>query len=88
LVNAVPPRPASSAILRKMARSLQEQLDAVDALIAEYESEPMEEYSQAERRYRRARLAELYAERGRLQDRIDGQTGGKFRLATFVSRRG
>lgn len=71
-----------------MARTAQAQLDAIDALIAEYESEPMEEYSQSERHYRRARLAELYQERRQLRGEAAAEAGTNFRLATFQQRRG
>lgn len=64
------------------ARTTQERLDAVDTLIAKYEAEPMEEFwTGLERRYRRAKLLELYAERKRLQERLDAESGTRFFLA-------
>lgn len=62
-------------------RTTQQQLDAIDTLIATMEAEPMEEFSRADRRYRRARLADLYAERARLQERLDAESASQFRLA-------
>ena len=64
-----------------MARSLQDQLDALDALIAQYEAEPMEEFSVKEREYRRARLADLYRERRALTAEVQAESGSKFLLA-------
>ena len=64
-----------------MARTAQEQYDACDALIAQMEAEPMEEYSEGDERYRRAKLAELYAERARLAKQVQSEGAGLFRLA-------
>jgi len=70
-----------------MARTSQEQLDAVDTLIVTYEAEPMEEFStDDQRRYRRAQLAQLYAERARLQSRVDAESASPFRLAEFFAQ--
>jgi hypothetical protein len=65
-----------------MARTTQAQLDALDAVIAQMEVTAVEEYTTpAEKRVRMARLAELYAERARLTQRLGDETPGQFRLA-------
>jgi len=64
-----------------MARTLQQQLDAVDTLIVEYETEPVEELSLRDRRMRRARLLELYQERRRLSQEVRAASDGQFGLA-------
>ena len=65
-----------------MARTIQAQLDALDAVIATMEVTAVEEYTTpAEKRVRMARLAELYAERARLTQQVRDETPGQFRLA-------
>jgi hypothetical protein len=65
-----------------MARSTQTQLDALDAVIATMEVTAVEEYTTpAEKKVRMARLAELYAERARLADRLAAESAGSFHYA-------
>jgi hypothetical protein len=65
-----------------MARSYSEQLDAVDAAIEAIE-EGAQEYYIGSRRVRKADIGKLYAEREKLQQRVDAGTIGFATVAQF-----
>lgn len=65
-----------------MARTIQAQLDALDAVIATMEVTGVELYkTSAEKEVRMTKLADFYTERDRLTQRLRDETPGQFRLA-------
>ena len=70
-----------------MARTRQQQLDALDALIAQIESdEGIEQLSASQRELRRAKLMELYDERRKLQREINASSGSQFMLGELFDQ--
>lgn len=70
-----------------MARSVQEQLDAIDTLIASLESAGgVEEYQQGTERQRLAQLTQLYRERRLLQEQRDAEGADTFSLLDPIQK--
>lgn len=72
-----------------MARSLQEQLDSVDSLIADLETRRTAQLSAKGLNRVDKELAPLYAERARLQQQIDstaGNVGGSIASVCRIDR--
>jgi hypothetical protein len=69
-----------------MARTTQQQLDDLDALIARLETGGVEEYQHGAERQRMPSLSELYKRRDLLTRQLASETGGTFSLLDPIQR--